>query len=217
MYVVFRKITHIYQLPLSVEPAMPDSSTLQEAERRRLVAVAVALTTDTPLAPNRYERQLLARFQTGELTIDEVLALLANSTYHVLYRSRATHTPTEADLQALLDWSRAYNAQQQITGLLLYSDGRYVQLVEGPEAAVRTLYARIQQDLRHTQVVTVSEGPGPQRWFADWQMAFGHVEAPELHQTLQAVETQTRPLLLVEDPHLQTLLHAFGLPDAALG
>jgi hypothetical protein len=190
-----------------------DSTHFQEAARRRAVAAAIALTANTPLAPNRYERQLLARFQAGELTIDEVITLLDNSPYHVLYRSRATQALTEADLQALLEWSRTYNAQHQITGLLLYSDGQFVQLFEGPEAVVQPLYAKIQADPRHTQVVTVSNGPGPQRWFADWHMAFGHVPAPELHQTLRVVETQAPPMLPIEDPLLQTLLHAFGLPD----
>ena len=196
---------------------MADSPLLSEAARRRAVAAAVALTANTPLAPKRYERQLLARYQTGELTIDEVLDLLDKSTYHVLYRSQATQAPTEADLQVLLEWSRAYNAQQQITGLLLYSDRRFVQLVEGPEAAVRDLYARIQADARHTQVVTLSDGPGPQRWFADWHMAFGYVEALELHQVLGAVTRHTAPVVPLADPHLQTLLHAFGLPDPVLG
>lgn len=196
---------------------MADASPLQEAFRRRAVAAVVALTADTPLAPKRYERQLLAKYQAGALTIDEVIGLLDTSVYQVLYRSRATHAPTETDLQALLEWSRTYNAQQQLTGLLLYSDGRFVQLVEGSEAAVRALYARIQQDPRHTQVVTLSDGPGPQRWFADWHMAFGQVDAPELHQVLGAVENQTMPIVSIVDPHLQTLLHAFGLPDLPLG
>ena len=195
---------------------MDDSSPLQEAQRRRLVAAAVGLTANTPLAPKRYERQLLARYQTGDLTIEEVIDLLDTSTYHVLYRSRATHALTEADLQALLDWSRPYNAQHQITGLLLYSDGRFVQLIEGPAAVVQALFAQIQQDLRHTQVVTVSDGPGPQRWFADWQMAFGNVSAAELNHTLQVVERHSPVLMPVADAHVQTLLHAFGLPDVVL-
>jgi hypothetical protein len=196
---------------------MVDSPHLQEAARRRAVTAAIALTANTPLAPKRYERQLLARYQTGELTIDEVLTQLEESTYHVLYRSRAAQAPTEADLQALLEWSRTYNAHHHITGLLLYCDGRFVQLIEGPEATVRALYARIQQDTRHTQVVTLSDGPSPQRWFADWHMAFGQVDAPELHEVLGVVETQKRPLVTIMDPHLQTLLHAFGLPVPELG
>ena len=195
---------------------METSPHLQEATRRRAVAAAVGLTANTPLAPKRYERQLLARYQTGELTIDDVLALLEQSTYHVLYRSRATQAPTETDLQALLEQSRTYNTHQQITGLLLYSDGQYVQLVEGSEAVVRSLYARIRVDPRHTQVVTLSDGPGPQRWFADWHMAFGHVEAPDLYQVLGAVETHTPAQMPIADPHLQTLLYAFGQPTPDL-
>lgn len=38
-------------------PSLPD-----EALRRRAVAAAIALTENTPLAPKRYERQLLARY-----------------------------------------------------------------------------------------------------------------------------------------------------------
>jgi hypothetical protein len=196
---------------------MVDSPHLQEAARRRAVTAAIALTANTPLAPKRYERQLLARYQTGELTIDEVLAQLEESTYHVLYRSRATQAPTEVDLQALLKWSRTYNAHHHITGLLLYSDGCFVQLIEGFEATVCALYARIQQDTRHTQVVTLSDGPGPQRWFADWHMAFGQVDAPDLHQVLGVVEDQAPPLAPITDPHLQTLLYAFSLPVPELG
>jgi hypothetical protein len=105
---------------------MADSTHLPAVRRQRLVAAAVALTADTPLAPKRYEWQLLACYQTGELTINEVLARLEASTYHVLYRSRATQTPTEADLRPLLEWLRTHNACHQITGLLLYSDGRFV-------------------------------------------------------------------------------------------
>jgi hypothetical protein len=190
---------------------------LQETRRRRAVALAVGLTANTPLAPKRYERQLLMRYQMGELTIDEVLAHLESSTYHVFYRSRATHALTETALQALLEQSRTYNAAQQISGLLLYSDEQFVQVVEGPEAVVRSLYARIQADSRHTQVVTVSDGPGPQRWFGDWHMAFGYVDAPEVYQLLRAVENQTLPLVPLVDPHLQTLLHAFVLPETDLG
>lgn len=191
---------------------MANSPTLQEARRRQAVAAAVALTADTPLAPKRYERQLLARCQAGDLTIDNVLELLAKSTYHVLYRSRATHALTESDLQALLEQARTFNAHQQLTGLLLYSDGRFVQLIEGLEEVVQALYARIQQDPRHTQVVTMSDGPGPQRWFSEWSMAFGYVDATELHHLSQAVATQTPPFLILEDPHLQTLLYACGVP-----
>lgn len=185
----------------------------EEVVRRRAVAAAIALTVNTPLAPKRYERQLLDRYQVGELSIDQVLDLLETSVYHVFYRSQARPGFSQADLDALLDWSRRYNAEHGLTGLLLYSDERFVQVLEGSETAVRTLFTRIQQDTRHTQVVTLSEGPGPQRWFAEWNMALGHVETLELNHVLGTMEAQTPVLLPITDPHLQTLLHAFGIPN----
>lgn len=188
---------------------LPSSS---DEERRRAVAWAVAVTANTPLAPKRYESQLLDRYQRGELTIEQVLHLLDTSVYQVLYRSRAVRPFSAAQLHGLLARARAYNVQHQITGLLLYSDGRFVQVLEGPEEVVRTLFGRIQQDPRHTQVVTVSEGPGPGRRFADWGMGFG--------RTVEAGTTEALNKLLVPDgvlppenvgPYLRGLLESFGL------
>lgn len=146
-----------------------------------------------------------------------MLELLETSVYHVFYRSLARPGLSQDDLDALLAWSRSYNAAHELTGLLLYSDARFVQVLEGSETAVRTLFTRIQQDTRHTQVVTLSEGPGPQRWFAEWSMRFGYVEPLELTQVLSAVERHAPVLVPIADPHLQTLLDAFGLagPDRA--
>ena len=182
-----------------------------EAARRRAVAWALAVTADTPLAPKRYELHLLACFERGELTLEQVSQRLEESVYHVLYRSQATFFPTQAQLQDLLAWSRTFNADHAITGLLLYSDGRFLQLIEGPEQAILALYERIQQDLRHQHVVTLSEGPGAQRWFADWHMAVGYLAPVELGQVLGVVEAGKAPLLPFDDPHVQTLVEAFGL------
>ncbi|HEX8426808.1 BLUF domain-containing protein [Hymenobacter sp.] len=186
------------------------------SQRQRAVAMAVALTVDTPLAPQRYERHLLSLYQSGTLTIEEVVELLDLSVYQVLYHSRATKPPNETDLLALLDWSRRFNAEHQITGLLLYSDNRYVQVLEGPEADVRALYTRIKKDPRHEQVVTVSEGPSPQRRFADWRMGFGKLAVPLIDQVLEAARQQTLYTgIPLNDPHLQALLLAFGSTAAS--
>lgn len=189
----------------------PPSDT--EAARRRAVAFAVALTVNTPLAPKRYELLLLDRYQRGELSIDAVIRLLDASTYHIFYRSQATYFPTQGQLQDILDWSRSYNAQHDITGLLLYSDGRFTQVIEGAEADIHALFSNIQQDLRHQHVFVISEGPAPYRWFADWRMAFGQIEPVEFNQLLRVVETGRQPLFPLADPHVQTLVEAFGLAD----
>ncbi|MBC6700153.1 BLUF domain-containing protein [Hymenobacter puniceus] len=181
------------------------------AQRRQAVAFAVTLTAGTPLAPQRYERQLLAQFEAGILDLDEIEQLLAQSVYQLLYHSHATHPPTETDLRALLAQAEHYNARHQLTGLLLYSAGRYVQVLEGTEADVQNLYARIRRDPRHEQVVTVSAGPAPRRHFADWSMGFGHVAGPDVDRVLDAVQApQLPPGFRVDDAHLQALLDAFA-------
>ena len=48
-----------------------------EDARRHALAVALALTENTRLAPSAYERELLDRFVWGELTLDQVEAHLA--------------------------------------------------------------------------------------------------------------------------------------------
>ena len=44
--------------------------------RQRALTAAMNITRGTVLAPMEYERQLLSQFVSGELTIDDVLALL---------------------------------------------------------------------------------------------------------------------------------------------
>lgn len=182
-----------------------------ESARRKAVTLAVELTSNTPLAPRRYERHLLSQYQNGVLTIDEVLESLDDSVYHIAYRSRSTQFPTEEALNGLLEWSRHYNAQHRITGLLLYSEGHFVQVIEGPEAEVSDLFARIQQDPRHTQVLTLSQGPGPQRYFPDWRMAFGLVAPSDLDVALGTLATAgSEPLSPLDDPYLRALLLLAG-------
>ena len=183
-----------------------------EAQRQRAVDWVLTLTANTGLAPSRYERQLLEHYRLGELSIDEVLGLLEASHYHVLYRSHATAPSSERALADLLAAARPYNAAQQITGLLLYHDRRFVQVLEGPEAAVRALYARIRQDPRHSHVVTVSEGPGPGRRFGAWGMAFGRVAGPAVVRAFDTVLAQDHvPGSPPDSTLLLALLQAFGI------
>ncbi|SFQ80408.1 Sensors of blue-light using FAD [Hymenobacter arizonensis] len=188
---------------------MTDPESLSAAQRRRLVAMAVALTAGTRLAPAAYERRLLADFEAGELTFAQLEDLLDRRVHQVLYHSRFAAPWGEADLVALLEWSRAHNAARGITGLLLCSDGCFVQVLEGAEAAVSDLYARIQRAPRHRDVVTVRQGLGPRR-FAGWDMGFGYVQSPEMQHALAALDAPGPRLAPgVSDPQLRALLDAF--------
>jgi hypothetical protein len=117
------------------------------------------------------------------------------------------------DIVAQRRRARAHNARAPITGLLLYSDGRYVQVLESPQDEVQAVvYARILRNPRHTQVVTVSEGITSASRFPNWRMALGHVAQPAVARVLNAALVE-EPFhsVPIDGPVLLRLLHAFGV------
>ncbi len=96
----------------------------------------------------------------------------------IIYVSSATRLLADDELERLLHAAREHNASAGITGLLLYGDGNFMQLIEGPAVAVADLYARIKRDPRHHLVITVQQESGLPREFADWSMAYRKVDAP---------------------------------------
>lgn len=89
-----------------------------------------------------------------------------------VYVSSAVDWFSMAELRRLLAKSRERNEREGITGMLLFKDGHFMQVVEGEDEAVKRLHDRIQADPRHHGIVTVDSGPIDARRFADWRMAF---------------------------------------------
>lgn len=113
----------------------------------------------------------------------------------VAYVSSATRMFTSDELAAILDVSRERNTRDDITGMLIYSDGNFIQVLEGPEARVRDTVERIRKDARHTQFTFLLDQPIGERIFAGWAMGFknvGSVSAAdgELYAALRAGRLQ---------------------------
>lgn len=90
--------------------------------------------------------------------------------FQLVYTSTATRAMTDADLQELLAQARSNNEELDITGLLLYANGQFLQVLEGPEPAVRRLFDTIRNDPRHTSVETLLTTDTTERTFPDWKM-----------------------------------------------
>ncbi|MDX2011570.1 MAG: BLUF domain-containing protein [Myxococcaceae bacterium] len=91
------------------------------------------------------------------------------------YASVASAPLPPPALQQLLDKARANNERDGITGLLLYGNGHFVQVLEGDDTNVSALYARILKDSRHRQVFELYREPVTTRDFRTWTMAFDHL------------------------------------------
>lgn len=90
----------------------------------------------------------------------------------VVYASSAV-TPFDGPaLEALLASARRFNERVDVTGMLLYHDGNFLQAIEGPEAGIKAVMKRVAADPRHRGMIEMWRGTVEERTFAEWQMAF---------------------------------------------
>jgi hypothetical protein len=100
----------------------------------------------------------------------------------LLYASRAVAALDQEELLAILRKSKANNPKAGITGVLCFSEGVFMQVLEGGRGAVNALYNRIAQDARHTDVVLLNYEEVAERRFASWSM--GQVAMNRLNPAL---------------------------------
>lgn len=92
--------------------------------------------------------------------------------HSIVYVSTAVRALYEDELIDLLTTARERNHRENITGLLLYSNGRFIQCIEGPEAPLKELFADIRTDARHTNVTELVNEPIDERDFGSWTMGY---------------------------------------------
>lgn len=92
----------------------------------------------------------------------------------LIYSSAATVPFSEQDLVRLLQHSRERNQELEISGMLLYYDDSFLQILEGPEKMVEQTFERISDDPRHRCVQLLVRASIHRRVFGDWKMGFVH-------------------------------------------
>lgn len=96
--------------------------------------------------------------------------------HRLIYSSRCPHGTSRDELRDILDVSRHRNAEVGLTGELLYSGSAFLQVLEGEEAEIRAIFARIRRDPRHTEVRVLVDEPTAARSFGRWAMGFTHLD-----------------------------------------
>jgi Sensors of blue-light using FAD len=97
----------------------------------------------------------------------------------LIYASRATADFHEHEIPELLKQVRVANAKHEITGMLLYIGGSFLQVLEGQPAMVEAVFGKILQDKRHAQITLIAKASILEREFEGWTMS---------HKTLDPVE-----------------------------
>ena len=96
----------------------------------------------------------------------------------LVYISKATVPFTSASLKALTELSNDNNKKLNITGCMAYSSGYFLQLLEGGEVAVDSLYRKIEKDSRHkgTKLLLEATIDEDKRLFHKWFMTSFNVD-----------------------------------------
>jgi len=97
--------------------------------------------------------------------------------YYMIYLSAGTDWFDESELNDILTISNINNSRDGITGLLLYGDGNFIQLLEGTESDVQAAFQKISLDKRHKGVTVIASGPLKIRNFPQWAMGFKSINA----------------------------------------
>jgi len=89
---------------------------------------------------------------------------------------------SDDNLKELLRKSRLKNETLNITGMLLYLDPFFIQILEGEEAIVNESFNTIRQDSRHQKVKIIFKKPIEERIFPDWTMGFNKISDEKVEE-----------------------------------
>lgn len=101
---------------------------------------------------------------------------MTEALHRLVYYSRnciaASPEAMEGQIAQILAASQVNNARVGVTGALMFNQGCFAQVLEGPQSAIEATFERIQQDARHGDVSLLAFGPAEARGFPVWSMAY---------------------------------------------
>jgi hypothetical protein len=92
------------------------------------------------------------------------------------YVSTAVKLMTDDELIDILKVARRRNAEHDVTGVLLYSDGTFIQVLEGEPDSVDQIFESITNDKRHKNIIKLVDGSLDKKYFPDWNMGFAAID-----------------------------------------
>ncbi len=96
--------------------------------------------------------------------------------YRILYTSSATKIFEDKELEEILEKSRINNQKKEVTGLLIVKGRTFLQCLEGEKDDVLSIYEKISNDERHTNIIDLAEEDIDERLFPKWSMGYRNVK-----------------------------------------
>jgi Sensors of blue-light using FAD len=138
--------------------------------------------------------------------------------HRTVYMSTAIGVLRADELDRIYLRANSANARAGITGLMLFHDGVFLQVLEGPAASVAALMEKIRRDRRHGNLVVLESGAVAERSFANTPMHFiaaRNLSAGEKQAFTALRQEIARPGAFLPDLGLADFLAAFTAPKPA--
>jgi hypothetical protein len=90
----------------------------------------------------------------------------------IIHRSFAAAGLDRAELFRLLYHARVANESRGLSGVLLHSDNRLLQVLEGPTWKLTAVFDKIRRDPRHRAVEVIDESSIGEMTFPQWAMRY---------------------------------------------
>ena len=98
----------------------------------------------------------------------------------LIYVSDRKETCTDQNVGKILVACKKNNPALGITGVLLYSETKFIQMIEGESDAVMGLYAKIKKDSRHQNAMMIAYGPIQERSFPSFPMGLRKIQGSKV-------------------------------------
>lgn len=129
--------------------------------------------------------------------------------YRIIYLSSAKKMMSDLELNLLLEQARNKNKALDITGVLLYFDGDFMQVIEGDETNVKNLYHSIVCDPSHSTIICVFSQEIDTRQFPTWSMGFSKTTYAGIRKILTLEEINRNLLFNSNDNFALIFLETF--------
>ena len=132
------------------------------------------------------------------------------------YVSRAAEAMTQESLLSLLQQCLANNEASGVTGMLLYGNDTFLQVLEGEEAVLHTVVEKIEKDPRHSKIHILYRKAIENRQYSDWSMGFRRVSAQGLNNGAGLSEFGAKDFnfdyLIEHEGVVETLMEHYRVP-----
>ncbi|WP_081415714.1 BLUF domain-containing protein [Aquimarina latercula] len=103
----------------------------------------------------------------------------------ISYVSTASRFLTNSDVNELFEYVKVNNNRLKITGILMYSDGNFFQILEGEKKLIHDLFKKILLDSRHYDIIKIFDHEMTKPSFSKYNSNFSTINKRSEHSELQ--------------------------------